>query len=77
MKKKAEKPITLTPVSGGSHKPPCYGLKMVEHACITCFWQERCLYDSFKSEILGFKETLPEEYARVRYAICNTTSFEE
>lgn len=77
MAAKTDKSIPISPVKGNAKHPECFGKKLVEHMCITCSWQERCLYESYREEILDFKENHPEEYARIRYTISNTTSFEE
>jgi hypothetical protein len=74
---KTDKSVPISPVKGNAKQPKCFGKKLVEHMCITCSWQERCLYESYKQEIMDFKKNNSEEYFRIRHVILNTTSFEE
>lgn len=65
------KPVAK-PTEDASVTPKCFGLKVLENKCIKCIWVERCLYESYLTEITNFKEKTPDLYAETKDRFLNS-----
>lgn len=77
MKDKDKSLIQPKPTKGLKRKPRCFGQRVVNNSCIRCVWIERCLHESYKTEIKEFKEKHPDKHEDYIQKVTSTLSFEE